>query len=108
MESDIFILNGKVYEYGYTPNNLHINDSCEIQKRKFKSALDSIEARHPELLIWQRSTFSLCREWAVHNLLFNLGIKKERTKDVDLNFPQKWYICIGYAILGSIALIFIK
>ena len=108
MESDIFILNGKVYEYGYTRNNLHIDDSHEIGKRQFRSALCAIEERHPELYVWRRSEGSLRREWATHNLCYQMGYKRERTKDVDLNYPQKWYVTLAYAVVGTLALLIIK
>ena len=47
-------------------------------------------------------------EWAAHNMLYNLNIQRERTKDVDLDYPQKWYYKVGYGICGVVALIFIK
>ena len=37
-----------------------------------------------------RSSESLEAEWGVHNVLYRLGIFRSRTKDVGLNFPQKW------------------
>ena len=48
-----------------------------------------------------RSNNSLIREWVTHNNLYRLGLYKDRVKDVDLNYPQKWYIKILYAV-GSI------
>ena len=48
-----------------------------------------------------RSNNSLIREWITHNNLYRLGLHKDGVKDVDLNYPQKWYIKILYAV-GSI------
>lgn len=39
--------------------------------------------------VLERSNFSLLLEWASHNLLYDLHIARERTKDVDLEYPQK-------------------
>jgi hypothetical protein len=50
----------------------------------------------------------MAREWAAHNLLWDLNIYRSRTKDIDLNYPQKWYVRLGYFILGSFALLVIK
>ena len=48
---------------------------------------------------------SLKREWAAHNAL---GISRSRTSHMDLNWPQPWFVRLGYAILGTIAWPFIK
>lgn len=91
-----------------TKNNLHIPDSWIYSKHNFRDILKAIREEHPDSDVWERSDGSLCREWATHNLLYALGIARERTKDVDLNYPQKWYVRIGYGICGAIAIVFIK
>lgn len=48
----------------------------------------------------------MVNEWSVHNLLYSLGIQKDRTKDVDLNINQHWYIKVGYFLLSPIYFIF--
>lgn len=50
-------------------------------------------------VIHDRSIFSLIIEWRAHNLLYDLGMYKSRTKDVDLNYP-KWYVYPIYFILS--------
>ena len=44
--------------------------------------------------------FGMICEWRAHNLLWSLGIKRERTKTVDLELKVKWYYKIGYFILS--------
>lgn len=48
----------------------------------------------------KRSMFSIIIEWRAHNLLYNLHICRSRTKDVDIEYPIKWYKVVGYFILS--------
>lgn len=96
--------------YTLTKNNLHIEDSYQVPKKDFAKDIDIVR----EGLSWiesevrKRSMFSLTTEWACHNFLYRLGICRSRTKDVDLNHPQKIWEKVVYPIFGSIAYIFIK
>lgn len=104
MKKDIIIP-----EYQATINNIHIINSCIISKHDFKPILLEIEDDNPECLVFDfRSIHSLIMEWSCHNCLYNFGIEVERTKDVDLNWPIKWYIKLAYNIFGLIAWIFIR
>ena len=38
----------------------------------------------------------------------NAVFQEKLKKDVDLDYPQEWYMTILYYILGTISLIFIK
>lgn len=51
---------------------------------------------YPDHIVFTRSISSLVKEWQSHNLLYRLRIAKDRTKDVDLECPQKWYYKIAY------------
>ena len=53
-----------------------------------------------EYAINKRNIPGMIYEWRVHNLLYSLGIKRDRTKDVDLNINQPWYIKAAYTILS--------
>lgn len=108
MNCDSIIIDGRLYNYDYTSDNLHIDDSSTVSKRFFRQALSWMQQQHPSLNVWRRSMASLVREWATHNLLHGLGIAPQRTGAVDLNYPQKWYVRLAYDICGPIALIFIK
>jgi len=37
-----------------------------------------------------------------------LGLVRKQTADTDLNWPQPWFIRLGYDLLGRIAWLFIK
>ena len=83
-------------------------DSYAVSKSKFKYELDKLYNLHPTCRLWYRSTGSLINEWRSHNLAYKLGIKRDKTKDCDLNYELKWYQNLCYWIVGNIAWLFIK
>lgn len=93
--------------YTITKDNLHIEDSYKVRKKEMGVILEHIKmtATTPSL-VWNRTMFSLRMEWAVHNALYALGLFRSRTKDVDLNFPNKWEWL--YKIVGCLVWLFIK
>ena len=95
-------------QYTISPNNIHLKASFKVGKKDFERELRAIQAEHPECYVWNRSIGSLVREWAVHNALHALGIYRGQTGDTDLNWPQKWYFRIGYAVAGWLVWPFIK
>lgn len=94
--------------YTMTLENLHIYGSCDVPKVQFDRQLYNIRDLYPSCHVWQRPIRSLCLEWATHNALFAMGIKKGRTRDVDLNYPIKWWVELAYKIAGTIVWPFIK
>ena len=90
------------------PSRIKLYDSAEVSKKDFDKELLTVKELYPEHVIWKRTMRSLKREWAAHNLLYNMGIMKDRTKDVDLDYPQKWYIKVAYFFVGSFALLVIR
>lgn len=106
LNCDTIIVDGVLHEYTYTENNVHIEDSCTVGKKDMEGALLAIQIAHPELAVWQRSIKSLKREWATHNLCYMLGLWRSRTKDVDLNQPNRWEWL--YNITGAVALLIVK
>ena len=95
-------------EYKETDFNIQIINSCLVSKRDFDTELDGIERQHPNHLVFAaRSRGSLKREWTTHNALWRCHIFRSRTKDVDLNIPQRWYEKLGYAVLGTLCWPFI-
>ena len=91
-----------------TPNNIHIENSWEVSKKDFRTTLDEIENEHPECLVFQhRCKASMEHEWATHNALYLLGLWKSHTKDVDINWPIKWYVCFLYNVVGALVWLFI-
>lgn len=95
--------------------NIHIEDSYAVSKKDFEKVLADREWEayehciESEIGVFEnRSKFSLKTEWAAHNACYALGIERERTKDVDLQIPQKWYEKIGYPVVGCLVWLFIK
>lgn len=89
-------------EYKVSNDNIHITDSYKITDADdMYSVLDSIRFAHPNCRVFKKRGYeSMIREWKSHNRLYRLGLWKEHTKDVDLNWPQKWYEKVIYFILG--------
>ena len=89
-------------------DNLHIENSYKISKFKFIKIIKEYKKENPDRLVFKRNIYSLITEWSFHNLLYFFHIKRKQTKDVDLDYPQEWYMTILYYILGTISFIFIK
>ena len=66
-------------------NNVHIINSFEVTKIKSMIIiLKNLRKEFPYIkVVHNRSLFSLINEWRAHNLLYNLGLFKSKTKDVD-------------------------
>ncbi len=96
-------------DYTISPNNIHIVDSYKVAKRNFAPELEHIKALHYDNEVFRnRSIKSLSREWATHNALYSLGILRDRTGSVDLNYPLKWWVELLYNIVGVLVWPFIK
>lgn len=93
--------------YTLTENNLHIEDSYRVRKKSMDAAFCHIknDCETPSN-VWKRSMFSLKCEWIVHNFLYSLGLWQSHTKDVDLNYPNKWEWL--YKIIGVLVWLFVK
>ena len=95
-------------DYEVSANNIQLKSSFEVSKDDFERELAVIREQHPDSLVWNRSIDSLKREWAAHNAFHALGLVRKQTADTDLNWPQPWFIRLGYDLLGRIAWPFIK
>lgn len=95
-------------DYEVSANNIQLKSSFEVGKDDFVRELAAIREQHPDSLVWNRSIDSLKREWAAHNAFHALGLVRKQTADTDLNWPQPWFIRLGYDLLGRIAWLFIK
>ena len=95
-------------KYKIYGDRVKLLDSYLVSKSDFDYELAKILNLHPTCRIRYRSEGSLKREWSAHNLAYNLGIRREKTKDCDLNYEQPWYTRLMYAIVGTIALWLIK
>lgn len=83
-------------------------DSYKVSKRDFEKEINEVKEAVPELPVWNRSMKSLRHEWAAHNLAYNIGIMRSKTRDVDFEYPQNLLFKTAYWIFGNIALILIK
>lgn len=84
-----------------TKNNVHIEDSYQItRRREMRELLEYLKETNPDSDVWNRRIFHMTCEWKAHNRMYRLGLFKSHTKDVDLNYPQEWYIKVLYFILG--------
>lgn len=98
-----FILKAHASEYNTT-----IFGSHQVKSRTdMKSVINYIRDNVSNVCsIHKRSISSMIHEWRVHNLLYSLGILRDRVKDVDLNIGQPWYIKTLYFILSPLYLHF--
>ena len=95
-------------DYEVSSNNIKLKSSYEVSKDDFERELLALRERHPESQVWNRSIDSLKREWAAHNAFHAPGLVRKQTADTDLNWPQAWYVRLGYAVAGAIAWRFIR
>ena len=94
--------------YYINDSNINIKNSCKISKKSFQNIINEMRSKYVNSVLQNRLDYSLKMEWAVHNFLYNLGIQKSRTKDVDLNYPQNWREKLLYNVLGPIAWLLIR
>lgn len=94
--------------YKILENRIKLIDSYMMSKNEFIAALDEIQKLYPSHIAFKRSRRSMILEWEAHNFLYWLGIKKDKTADVDLEYPQTWLKRLGYGFLGVLGKIFNK
>lgn len=95
-------------KYKIFGDRVKLIDSCFVRKGDFSRELNKIRNLHPSCRLWFRSEENIKRELAAHNLAYSLGIKRDKTADVDLDYEPKWYHNLIYWIAGNLALLFIK
>ena len=89
-------------------NRIKIIDSYMMSRAEFLEALDEIQGLYPSHVAFKRTRRSMILEWEAHNFLYWLGINHDKTSDVDLDYPQPWYMKVGYWVLGVLGKIFNK
>ena len=87
----------------YTKNNTHVEDSIKIKTRKaIGEEVDTILfVRDAKMYPTRKSRGSYINEWKGHNRLYKIGYKRDHTKDVDLEEPQKLIWRIIWFIIGG-------
>lgn len=88
------------YQITYHDDCVIIWNSYKIRElSKMRQVLKYIKETHPGILN-NRSEFSMLNEWRSHNLLYDLKILRNRTKDVNINYKLPLWAEIGYTILS--------
>lgn len=84
-----------------TKNNIHIEDSYKTSsKYKMGIVLTQLRKEYPDNeVLLHRTNDSIIAEWLVHTYLYNWGLFKSHTKDVDINYPLRWFEKIAYKIV---------
>lgn len=95
-------------DYRIFGDRVKIYDAYLVPKGRFESEMNVIREKHPTCRLWKRSMGSLRREWAGHVLAYNLGIRRDKTADCDLDYEPKWYHNLAYWVVGNIALLVIR
>ncbi len=88
-----------------TSENTNISDSHRIKSVKgMKELLLDVRGSvsSPMFAIRQRTMAGMIIEWRAHNLLYALGIHRDRTGSVDLNLDVKPLYKIGYFVLSML------
>lgn len=102
MKKVIIEYNQYIINVHLTEDNTSIIDSYRVKSisdmvsvlKKIRNTCDNSYA------IYKRSIFSMVNEWRVHNLLYFLHIKRNRTGTVDLNINQSIWAKIAYTLLS--------
>ena len=86
--------------YKVLSNRIKIIDSYKIKDRgRMIEIIYTIQHNHPEVK-FNRSYDDLVHEWVAHNRMYKWNIRKDKTKDVDLEFKECKKNIILYRILG--------
>ena len=82
--------------------NINVQDSYQVMdKKEIAEILHIIEHRYPECEVFKvRKWNNLISEWRAHSRLYNWGLFKSHTKDVDLDTEEPWWRRILYTIVG--------
>ena len=93
--------------------NISKEDTCILDSYKVRNIKDMSDIIYgirshatKDMAVFSRSISSMIAEWRVHNLLYELNIQRDRTKDVNLNSNQPWYIKAIYYIISPFYLHF--
>lgn len=103
MKNLIITYKGFVLKAHASENNTHVEDSYKVKRiDDMQSILWMIqsEVEDSSMAINKRGIWSMTHEWRTHNLLYSLGIERDRTRSVDLDIGQPWYLRLGYKILS--------
>lgn len=94
--------NGMEFEVWPSKINTTIFNSYRITSMKdMKNILNLIREKVTDKCsVHTLSLNEMVNEWRVHNLLYCLGLFKDKTQHVDLNTNKTWYGKLTYFILS--------
>lgn len=86
--------------------NIHIKDSYLVATNIGVYNYVTMLTQLPEFQAmrdagYTRTTTSMCNEWIAHNVLYKLGIARNRTRDVDLEQSESIFRRICYWVLAK-------
>lgn len=85
--------------------NIHIYDSYKVKDRDdMYSCIRFLRGCCDSYVLDNRGDRSLVNEWVGHNNLYSLGLFEDHTHDVDLDYPQPWYMGIVWFLLSIVVL----
>ena len=86
-ENDVLIIDGRKNEDPY----IKILSSYKINDPNVRNEILEIVQEYEKMYPsnWDRSINSMKVEWFIHNILYNLNYKTERTQDVDFNNSEQ-------------------
>lgn len=105
MKQIIIRYKDKSYRVTISGTNTNILDSYSIKSiTDMRNIIKEVKNKVSDnsMAIHHRSLFSMMNEWRVHNLLYSFGIQKDRTKSVDLDLNQPWYMKVAYILLSPL------
>ena len=101
------------FDVHVSDNNISITNSYKIRDRyTMCEALLNIcnvgannqehitESLNAAMILQIRGIRSIIREWRAHNVLYSLGIARNRARTVDLNLNNPWYVRFSYWLLS--------
>ena len=91
-----------VIEYYVSSDNIHITDSYLITEADDMYVIleDIREHALSEGFEYGRSNESWVKEWLAHNVMYSIGISRDRTVSVDLDENESWWRLLLYALIS--------
>lgn len=93
--------------------NISEDNTCILDSYKVQGINDMLSILHKiqeeadeNSAVNKRGICGMIHEWRTHNLLYSLNIQKDRTRSVDLNLNQPWYVKVAYSLLSPFYLHF--
>ena len=89
-------------DYTLSKKNIHINNSYKIKKRAdMNGIVKAIRAAAlKQGFKYKRSNSSWVTEWRAHNYMYDRGIERNRTADVDLNEDESKAKLLSYTLMS--------